>query len=472
MDRLFGRIRWLLVAATALAGFSTLLWMTHTLTWVGQAQSYDTMLYARSLWGAGHGHWHNPIVGTHALAIHGHFLALALAPLTHLFRAVDVLNVAHSLSAGVALAVMVNALARTVAPAPFERPHSTPDSDAPADLDRLALPAWLTDNLATITLTCLATALLCSPLLLNPFTFGSRPDSLGIPLLVIAAARAHSAGLGDRIALACLAGGLLAREEYVFFVVGLAACTPWRVLAGDTIAGWRQRAVVATLAIGWWLVYWLALRDVFGGEFATSRAQGAPTAFLGPRFLERFIGLWSFKLEIVLCALTFGGVAWLGWRRLPAAAGGLLMLLAMNRLGERALVFHYGFFLLPGLCAMTLDGAQRLQSWHTRQRLAAIFVGAGAAIAMGTLSSSTPVGGRYERVFFDPSFRDRPYMANLHDELGAIPPDAALIIPWQLGAAFADREFIGRLDHYERDAEHLQGVEWTHIFAEGAIQAQ
>ncbi len=100
MDRLFGRIRWLLVAATALAGCGTLLWMTHTLTWVGQAQSYDTMLYARSLWGAGHGHWHNPIVGTHALAIHGHFLALPLAPLTHLFRAVDVLNVAHSLSAG------------------------------------------------------------------------------------------------------------------------------------------------------------------------------------------------------------------------------------------------------------------------------------------------------------------------------------------------------------------------------------
>src|SRR5262249_8403901 len=141
--------------------------------YIGQAQSFDTLLYARSLWGLAHGDPINPVVGVHALSVHAHFGNLLLIPFARCFPSAAVLIAAQTSC----LFAMVFLTARRGGALCSESTLLASSSSSSSTRSRLAFGA-----LGAVVVGLLVTA--GSPLVLNPFLFDVRPDFLGLPIAV------------------------------------------------------------------------------------------------------------------------------------------------------------------------------------------------------------------------------------------------------------------------------------------------
>ena len=468
--------RWAWIAAavvavsTGVAGGAAVWHWMHILTNVGFAHSFDTMLYARGLWGLGHGEPFNPIAGTHTLAIHGHFGLWLLAPLTTSFRAVDVLDAVQGASLGAALTVSTAAAAARV------RALVTPP----------AMVAW------TI---FFAICLLATPLTLNPFLFGSRPDCMGIPLLLAGAMLTHWRGLWHPLPLTLLAAGVAMREEYAMTVIGLAlVCPVWSQtrpvcgsvaasppaddladldaraqLAGRQFRDWRsrlpewwRRVAVVLVCLLWWALYWLVVREWLGGPWAAERVAGAADTLLGgPRWLRDFGRAWTFKLEILCVCLGYAGVAQLSGRRLVAMLPGLLFLLVMNRMAECVLTFHYSFFVLPACVWCAVEGLVRLVQLRRRWRVVIASLALVVSVGTGWWSASAPWGKRYEPVFWQADSEYRVHASDALPVLACLPPEAAVVVPYEHGASVADRAWLARTDLWVRGRAVEHDWQWV-----------
>lgn len=80
--------------------------LLHRLLYLGYAQTFDTLLYARALWGVAHLDLHNPAAGVHAFSVHAHWGLVVLAPLARVADAATVLLLAQGVSAGLTAALV------------------------------------------------------------------------------------------------------------------------------------------------------------------------------------------------------------------------------------------------------------------------------------------------------------------------------------------------------------------------------
>lgn len=429
------------VLATSLAalGCVPVAWALWASMYQGQAHSFDAMLYARSLWGLGHGTPLNSVVDVHAMAIHGHFGLYVLSPFTWFFRAVDVLLVAQ-----VATYFLCNLLVIAAAMQVWRAADRTLD---PA-WDPARDPAWNpADNRRSRTLigACMALFLAANPLWTNPFAFDVRPDMLGALPVVYGTLRLWKRGLDDRLGLAALISCVLMREEFAMLVVATLLLWPRRPWSQHR----RERLVGSSIALGYWALYWFALRHWFGGELADSRVQGAATTLLGGTtgFLLEFTRNLGWKLELLLAwSLGFGGLSLIGWRWAGGSLPGMAMVLAMNRMANKVITFHYAIFGSAALPVAMVEGVRRLCAWPAVRRRAVLLAGVVLSMGIGFLSNPTWPGQRREAIYVSTEAAQGAGMASLAPALACVPDGAGLIVPYHFAAPFADREHLYRAD--------------------------
>ncbi len=389
------------------------------LCFFGRAQSFDLLLYARGLWGWGHGDPWNPVVGMHNLGLHGHFLGVALAPLTLLLPAAAVLAAAQAIAFGVTAALVVREVSRTSAPA--------------------LLVLWL------------GLVVLSSPLVLNPFLFDARPDLLGVPFATAALLRAGRRGTLDHLSLAGLGIACLAREEFALVAIAT-------VLAAPQLSKRRRLATAAAFA-AYFALYFFGVRRWLGGSdlsmaiHLTGSAGGDGRGAVAP--------LLSARLALVLAiAATAGGLPWLGGRWLAGALPGVLMLIGTRWKVEEQLRFHYAMFAAPAFAAAAVQGFRRLSALSPARRAAAI-AGVTVVAAVAFLFGSSAPGGRhFARYNFDMADPQGGLRWNLaahspgglaaHRTLARIPDHHGAAVPWPLAAPLADRTFVWHLEMLQK----------------------
>jgi hypothetical protein len=406
-------------------------WALWASIYQGQAHSFDAMLYSRSLWGIAHGAPLNSVVDVHAMAIHGHFGLYLLAPFAWVFRAVDVLLVAQ-----VATYFLCHLLVVTAAMQVWRAPQIAPDERLdPADNQRS--PAVIG--------ACMALFLAANPLWTNPFTFDIRPDMLGALPIVYGTLRLCKRGLGDRLGLVALLSSVLMREEFAMLVVATLMFWPGRPWSQHR----RERLVGSAIALGYWALYWFALRHWFGGEMAEARVQGAASTLLGGTtgFVMDFARNLGWKLEILLAwLLGGGGLALAGWRWAGGSLPGLAMVLAMNRMANKVITFHYAIFGSAALPVAMVEGARRVCAWPAAHRRAALLTGVVLSIGVGFLSIPAWPGLRREPIYVSAEASQAAGMAMLTPALRCVPDDVGLVVPYHFAAPLADREHLYRAD--------------------------
>ena len=428
--RLSWRYRVYAIALAAL-GSVPVAWALWASMYQGQAHSFDAMLYARSLWGIGHGAPLNPVVDVHAMAIHGHFGLFVLSPFTWFFRAVDVLLVAQ-----VTTYFLCNLLVITAAMQVWRAPEAALDE-----------PVDTADNTRSRSVigVCMALFLAANPLWTNPFTFDVRPDMLGALPVVYGTLRLWKRGLGDRLGLAALISSVLMREEFAMLVVATLLLWPERPWWQHR----RERLVGSAIALGYWALYWFALRHWFGGDVAEARVQGAATTLLGGTtgFLMDSARNLGWKLEILLAwLLGGGGLALVGWRWAGGTLPGLAMVLAMNRMAQKVITFHYAIFGSAALPVAMVEGARRLACWPAAQRRAVLLAGVVCSAGIGFLSNPAWPGQRREAIYVSAEAAQGAGMSLLAPALACVPNGAGLIVPYHFAAPLADREHLYRAD--------------------------
>jgi len=417
----------LLVAlAAALIAGAALAWLHHRSQFQTYAQSFDTMIYGRALWGVAHGQPENTVLGVHWLAVHGTFVLYLLAPLARVFEPVAVLIAAQAI-----------ALAATVGMVVFHaaRGHRHAVSVA------LAVAFALTWG---------------SPLVLNPFLFDVRPDVIGVPLCVAGLLRIHARTSVDAWAAALLFASLAAREEFSMVIAPALTLLPVDRSRG---LGTRARWSLAAAAVAYTALYFVVGRGLAGGAETVTRAQAITAAMIG---MPTWASL-SDKPEILLVTLTAaGGLVLLGWRWSVPAWPGLIFLFAITRMSDFVLNAHYAMFAIPGLCTAAVAGAQRLRTFTPGRRRAAWTAVVLLSAFSGFLSSSAPGGGRFLARHFDlgaapgkaGTLARSPAIVASRALLERIPDDAGLVVPYALSASLVDRAVVWESHRFRR---HLAG---------------
>ncbi|MCB9506865.1 MAG: DUF2079 domain-containing protein [Myxococcales bacterium] len=398
------------VIAALLGGVvAALLWRSFEL---GESQSYDALLYGRSLWGVAHGAPLNTAYGTHWFGIHANVVFLALAPLVWIVHPARVL-VACQAAAFAATAALVAAAARRAV--------------AVAGPERAAL-----SGAATV---WAVVAVAVSPLIMNPFLFDARPELIGVPLLVAALLRADRDRGFDRVGYLLVVAAALTREE--LGVIGAVA------VLGAPIR-WRRREAAARLLVpasllAWFAVYWWFVRPALAGGDAGVRADLATAELFG----GTGEGLAGARAQLALAAAAVGGgFAVLGWRWAAAVLPGLAFVLAATKLPEYALNFHYPFLAAPGLVVAATSGLRRWLERGARGGRAVLLFSTLVGAGMYAWLGAAPGGGRFsaEHFAFDPDAA--AWQADCHALLDVIPSEGGVAVPSMFGTMFSDRPVV------------------------------
>ena len=296
-------------------------WLLHRMLFEGQASSYDSMIYTRGLWGLANGEHDNPVRGLPFLANHGNFVLFLFSPFTHLFHAANVLIGAQ----GIALAALVVLIAKTV-----EGAGQTAQ-----------LSAWHRTGRG-LGLAIMAT--LCTPLILNPFLFGARPDLIGVPLVTAGLLRAERRKGFDCTAIWIMIPAILVREEYAGVIAAALVLAPSTAPDGlNRRKLWMIAVCCGLYFVGYWLLFrpWL-LAEPGGHGFWGYVARGVVTVN-SERSLDIDVGaLLTHKAHLLAILLfSIGGLAAVGWRWGGAALPGIVLLLLQIRRNELTMSTHY-----------------------------------------------------------------------------------------------------------------------------------
>lgn len=380
--------------------------MLLTMTFVTQTQSYDTMLYARSLWGVAHGDLQNTVYGTHVFGVHAQLGLLLLAPLALLAHPAAVLVLAQCAALAATVTMGGTAIARAV-----------PARSVTAALGASAGGALL---------------LAMSPLLVNPFFFDARPDLLAVPLLTAGLLRMQARGALDVGVVVWLAAGVAMREEFATVAALALLYVPPGI---DDRLGRGRRWVAAGAMLAWLGLYWFVVRPAFGDG---DRADQATADLVGGG------AALGYRAAVVALALTTaGGLVLRGWRFALPALPGLALVLAVSKLGMAALSFQYSMFAAPGLIAAAVAGAASLARAPLARRRAELAFAVVVSVLAHALASAAPGGGRYPAEYVDPGEgAEARAIAQARDVLDGVPPDTGLLVPTMIGAAWADRAEI------------------------------
>ncbi len=339
--------------------------MLLTMTFATQTQTYDTMLYARSLWGVAHGDLNNIVYGTHVFGVHAQAGLVLLAPLARAWHPATVLIVAQCAAFAATLALGGAAVARAV-------PSKTVASAFVAGLGGAALLAM-------------------SPLVINPFFFDARPDLLGVPLLTAGLLRMQARGMLDARVVAWLAAGVAMREEFATVAVLALMYVPPGI---DDRLGRGRRWAAAGAMLAWLALYWLVVRPSLGDG---ARADQATADLFGGG------AALGYRAAVLALIITTGGALVLrGWRFALPALPGLALILAVSKLGMGALSFQYSMFAAPGLIAAAAAGAAALGEASAVRRRVELGVAVAVSALAFALAAAAPGGGRYRQTTCTP----------------------------------------------------------------------
>lgn len=412
------------VAATGLGAWVA--WWLHQLLFRGLAQSFDTLLYARALWGLGHLDTLNPVAGVHVFSVHAHWVLVPLAPLVHLAEPAMVLIAAQSVALAATAWLVGDAVVRAC--------RRTPSAPVATLLGVLAIGAGVA----------------ASPWVVNPFLFDARPDVLGVPVVLWALLRIEARGDFDLRAAIGLLASLTVREELALLVIMASLFAP-------TQTAWRARAGLrigtASFALGYWALYWLVLRGLLGGDAALDRVASTPSEFISGGLADQ-LAMWReharYKFEMLATAvLTLGGLALLAPRWWVVALPGVAWVVLPHRYQAIALNFHYALFAAPALLTAGVAGWRRVANAVASQpRWVPVLVGTVVALISGAVfatSSALPGGGRFRPAWFVPDAESDPgtlRVSELHEGFAAIDDAAPLSVSYTYAAPLADRRFV------------------------------
>jgi len=387
---------------------AALLWRT---TFEGRNQTFDTLLYARGLWGVANGQVWNSVVDMNTFSMHAHFGLLALAPLAWLMPAAAVLILAQVFCLGWVFLMIVRAL---------EPSHGT------------AKALWG------------AGVIVASPLVLNGFLFDARPDLLGVGFCTAALLRSRNAGF-DRRAIVYLVLGTLCREEFGFVAAMALIAAP----TASTSNTWTLRGRIATAAgfVAYFAIYYLVVMKGLGGNTRSASMHLAEQGgAVGSELIRAKIDL------AIVFALTAGGLIWLGARWILLALPGLALLSITRWLPDMQLRFHYAMFAVPGLVLAVVAGLDRMRDMSASRRRVVMAVATVLALANFRYGSAAPGGMRFARFNFDLGDRAGGIRFDwnrhsvgydaVHTLLARVPRAHGLVAPWSFAAPVADRSFI------------------------------
>ncbi len=413
------------------AWLATLLWRPFT---VGMSQSYDTALYARSMWGVAHGEALNPVYGTHWLGVHANGVLWLTAPLTRWMAAWKVLVLTQSLAFGATLALLFVAAQRAVAPLLRT-----------ADDGTISARTWI-----VLTGAWTWVALAGAPLLINPFFFDARPDLVAVPLLLAGLLRVLWRGGWDARAFLWLVAASMVREEFAAIAAASLMLTPpaQRLAPGaaETLPPrvWSipKRALGAAVLGGWFCAYWWGVRPALLDGAASARALQAA----GDLFSSGGPSVGAFRGALAVAVVTFGGgFALRGWRWLGPAIPGLLFVALSSKMADQALNFHYPMFAAPALAVAAIAGlrafAERAATHGAHRRMAVpALVGASVvAVVVSAAFGAHPLGARFKAEYFAADPSAQPWQAECHALLDQIPEEEGTAVVSMFGAPFSDR---------------------------------
>jgi hypothetical protein len=394
-------------------------------------QSYDALLYGRSLWGVATDHPFNTVYGTHWLGIHANLVFFVLAPLARLVEPVAILAAMSALSLG-ACATLVGGALGVAAPA----------------------------RSATVAFFGAFVAGLLTPLVTNAYLFDARPEALAVPLLVAGLLRARARNEFDLLALGLVAAAGAVREEFAIIgaVALVVAPIPWACRRAASV-----RVVFAAALLGCAAAYVLWLRPALDSGFAGERAATAADDLFG----WGDAATWRYRgTLLVSLAATGGGLTLAGWRWLGVAGAGLAFCLAIDKHPDAALRFHYLMLLAPGLLLAFVDGFSRLRHGHTARLALAI----GAGLLLTWHHGALPGGRTYDDAFF--AVFDRASLADVgeaRDVVAAIPDEAGVALPYIVASTEADRASIYSMETLRRTLRASNtlpdGVEFVGLLA-------
>jgi hypothetical protein len=122
------------------------------------------------------------------------------------------------------------------------------------------------------------------------------------------------------------------------------------------------------------------------------------------------------------------------------------MVLAMNRMAQKVITFHYAIFGSAALPVAMVEGARRLASWPAAQRRAVLLAGVVCSAGIGFLSNPAWPGQRREAIYVSEEAAQGAGMSLLAPALACVPNGAGLIVPYHFAAPLADREHLYRAD--------------------------
>lgn len=425
--------------------------------YVGQAQSYDTLLYARSLWGIGAGEPLNTVYGTHWLGIHANLTLVLLAPLAQLMEPTTVL-------------LLVQALSFLVVVGSVGWASATEALRAGRQLHGAAALGVGVSALFGVG----------SALVANPFLFDPRPDAMGAALATAGMLMVWSRrGRWSAGAIAFMVAAVLTREEFIVCFAS-AMAIPWIQRRAETEVGpWVARdssAEVETerlsdgraawvafgLCTAWAALYVLVIRGLFVSDEAAlaagERAREAADALFG-------VGdsaTWMYRAAVLAGTLgTAGGLAVGGWRMLLAGLPALLFVLAIDKGGMDALKYHYALLLVPTLAVSTVMGVSTWMRQAARRPmvwLPAVLLLLAMAQSWGL--SSWPWGRLYDPVWYgwNLSAPEQIAVGRTRWMLSQIPPGDGVAAPYMLAAAEADRANIWSDETLLRTLNETQAI--------------
>lgn len=388
----------------------------------GAAQSFDAMLYVRSLWGMGRGDFFNSVMQTNSLAIHGHFLLVLLAPFTHVTSAMNLLIWAQSIALGVTVALATKA---------FLQQHLTRVNNG---LNWKALP---------LSIFFTAMISLGSPLILNPFLFDVHPGLLGVPFCVAGLLRGVRKNGFDKWSVFFLFLSILGREE--FALVSAGALLFLGISSRNEGIRFKYRAILAAAFCVYFGVYWFVARG-----FNLSSAQ---LLMVGSDIDIDFQHVVYHKAIMMgLLVTSVGGWALWGWRWLGAAVFGTFFLLWNRWLLEGQIRYQYSMFVAPGILAAAVWGYQKIVQKSIRVQIGMISLSVVLASLAFMYFSAFPGGKQFQASNFAMSNgaggmhwdlqKNNPLVEQANQLLLAIPKEAGLSVPYAFGAIVADREYI------------------------------
>jgi hypothetical protein len=377
-----------IVVGAALA--CALFWVQLRTLYVTQTASYDTLLYARSLWAMFSSDGFNPVYGTHWLGIHANLLMYPLATFARLVEPATLLAGQHAAAMGVTVVLVDRSL----------RSHGAPHHLAKA----LAMTAL-------------------SILFVGAFTFDPRPASAAVPIGFALLDRLDQRRQWDVVSALLAAALVLTREEFGVVLAG-AVFVP-----GLNATGRRQSGLAAALGFAWFCGYWFGVRPAVDSAFASGRANAAASDLFGLGDAQTLI----YRGAVIGALATMGGAALVRAPRwVLVAAPGIVWLLAIDKGGVDALRYHYPMLALPALLA----AAVHVDRSGVRGARAGWAVTGVQALGLLWLLPRVAMG------FWIVSVPEQAALSAARALLATVPADAGLAAPYMISAGEADREFI------------------------------